>query len=337
MHFFVGATEDMDSSPQTLIGLGANLGPYTPSGLQRKNHLNVVTKIFIVLVSLLAVLLVPLIAVNATSATALRMRIIDMEVAVSTAEANVQAQALARQNSETALNLRNSELQRDIAQLEAQRTGDLRSIAQLEGQLAGKEDRLTSLAASYEVFAQTDRSKADLTSALVGELRDIRVRALASERQANQLDQTLSEIKNQLDVADAARRKLQEEVVRLTDQKAQALGTVSRNEANVGDLPEARAGATGTSARVPADRNLSATVIAVRRSSDGSLAEINAGSRDGVGDGWVMAITDGSRFVGNLRIIETDVNRATGVIELEDKQARGEVKPGMSAIARKGE
>ena len=50
-----------------------------------------------------------------------------------------------------------------------------------------------------------------------------------------------------------------------------------------------------------------------------------------------MAITDGSRFVGNLRIIETDVNRATGVIELEDKQARGEVKPGMSAIARKGE
>ena len=83
MHYSVGATEDMDSSPQTLIGLGANLGPYTPSGLQRKNHLNVVTKIFIVLVSLLAVLLVPLIAVNATSATALRMRIIDMEVAVT--------------------------------------------------------------------------------------------------------------------------------------------------------------------------------------------------------------------------------------------------------------
>ena len=41
----------------TLIGLGANLGPYSPSDLQRKNHLNVVTKIFIVLVSLLAVLL----------------------------------------------------------------------------------------------------------------------------------------------------------------------------------------------------------------------------------------------------------------------------------------
>ena len=88
---------------------------------------------------------------------------------------------------------------------------------------------------------------------------------------------------------------------------------------------------------MPADRNLSATVIAVRRSADGTLAEVNAGSRDGIADGWVLSITDGSRFIGNLRIIETDVNRATGVIELEDAQARGEVKPGMSAIARKGE
>ena len=203
----------------TLIGLGANLGPYSPSDLQRKNHLNVVTKIFIVLVSLLAVLLVPLIAVNATSATALRMRILDMEVAVAAAEANVQAQALARQNAETALNLRNRELQQTIIELEQTRTSDQRMVAQLEGQLAGKDELLASLQGSIDVFAQTDRSKADLTSALVGELRDIRVRALASERQANQLDQTLSEIKNQLDVADAARRKLQEEVVRLTEQK----------------------------------------------------------------------------------------------------------------------
>ncbi len=299
--------------------------------------MNVVTKIFIVLVALLAVLLVPLVAVNATNATTLRKRILTMQSEVTAAEASMTAQAVARQNAEGVLMMRNRELQQQIMEIEQGRTSDQRMMAQMEGQLAGRNEVLASLQASIDVFAQTDRSKADLTSALVGELRDIRVRALASERQANQLDQTLSEIKNQLDVADAARRKLQEEVVRLTDQKDQALGTVSRYVAYVGDLPEARAGATGTSARVPADRNLSATVIAVRRSSDGSLAEINAGSRDGVGDGWVMAITDGSRFVGNLRIIETDVNRATGVIELEDKQARGEVKPGMSAIARKGE
>ena len=30
------------------------------------------------------------------------------------------------------------------------------------------------------------------------------------------------------------------------------------------------------------------------------LAEINAGSRDGLQEGWVMTIADGSRFIGNL-------------------------------------
>lgn len=299
--------------------------------------MNVVTKIFIVLVSLLAVLLVPLVAVNATNATALQGRILDLEAKNREVSSDRDAQVLSRQNAEAGWNLRNRELQQQIAELEQSRIGDQRAMAQMESNLAGRNDLLASLQASLDVLAQTDRAKAQLTDALVSELREVRVRALAAERQTIQLDEALSEVQNQLDVADAARRKLQEELVRLSEEKDQALGTVAKYVAYVGELPEARAGATGSGARVPADRDLSATIIAVRRSSDGTLAEINAGSRDGVKDGWVLAITDGSRFVGNLRIIETDVNRATGVIELEDRAARGEVKPGMRAIARKGE
>ncbi|MFM8784940.1 MAG: hypothetical protein ACKOFI_07280, partial [Phycisphaerales bacterium] len=77
--------------------------------------------------------------------------------------------------------------------------------------------------------------------------------------------------------------------------------------------------------------------IDVKREPDAILAEINAGSRDGVKEGWVMTIADGSNFVGNLRIVQVDVNRAVGVVELEDVDARGEVKSGHRAIARKGE
>lgn len=299
--------------------------------------MNVVTKIFIVLVSLLAVLMVPLVAVNATSATALKSRNLALKAEVMEAMADREAQILSRQNAEASWALTNRELQQQIAELQQARANDQRAMAQLESNIADRKGHLASLQASLEVFAQTDRAKAQLTDALVGELRDVRTRALAAERQTIQLDEALSEVQNQLDVADAARRKLQEEVVRLSEEKDQALGTVAKYVAYVGDLPEARAGATGGSARVPADRDLSATVINVRRNSDGTLAEINAGSRDGVKDGWVLAITDGSRFIGNLRIIETDVNRATGVVELEDRATRGEVKSGMRAIARKGE
>jgi cell shape-determining protein MreC len=89
--------------------------------------------------------------------------------------------------------------------------------------------------------------------------------------------------------------------------------------------------------RVVATKNLAATIINVHRSGNVPLAEINAGSRDGVKTGWVMTIGEGSAFIGNLRITEVDLNRSVGVIELEDANARGEVKAGQRAIARSGE
>jgi hypothetical protein len=277
------------------------------------------------------------VAVNATGATTLKQRNVDIQSELNDQKALYEAELVTRQNGEAAHSQRARELQQQVAESQQARTADQRMVAQLESGIAGKDELLASLQASLDVFAQTDRAKAKLTDALVGELSDVRVRAMAAERQSIELDEALSEVQNQLEVADAARRKLQEEVVRLTDDKDQALGTVAKYVAFVGDLPEARAGATSGGSRVPADRDLSSTVINVRRSADGTLAEINAGSRDGVKDGWVLTITDGSQFIGNLRIIETDVNRATGVVELEDAAARGAVKQGMRAIARKGD
>ena len=53
--------------------------------------MNVVTKIFIVLVSLLAVLMVPLVAVNATGATALKERNVEMKAKLSEQKASYDA------------------------------------------------------------------------------------------------------------------------------------------------------------------------------------------------------------------------------------------------------
>jgi TolA-binding protein len=298
---------------------------------------NVVTKIFIVLVSLLAVLLVPLVAVNASNGAALKKRIIDLKGQVTEASAMTDAESASRQRAEAELQqqIRDLEVHRD--QVQQSNTTLQGTIANRERELNGYDSRMASFEASLKVLTETDRSKAQLAEALVGELREVRDRAISSERRIVDLQEYLGDVENQLEVADAARRQLQEQVVRLSEDKDHAVGTIAKYVAFVGELPEARAGATSGGARVPADRDLSATVIAVRRSADGTLAEINAGTRDGVTDGWVLAITDGSRFVGNLRIIETDINRATGVIELEDVAARGEVKPGMRAIARKGD
>ena len=55
----------------------------------------------------------------------------------------------------------------------------------------------------------------------------------------------------------------------------------------------------------------------MRRNADQVLAEIDAGSRDGVKVGWNMTIGSGGQFVASLRIIEVDINRATGIVTLE--------------------
>ena len=155
------------------------------------------------------------------------------------------------------------------------------------------------------------------------------------ESAVQSLEEELGIIKSQLEVAEAARRALQEEVQQLNDERDQAVDKIARYVAYIGELPSARAGAAAGT--LPADRNLSATVISVRRSEGSTLAEINAGSRDGVQEGWVLTVADGSKFIGNLRIIEVDVNRSTGVIELEDANNRGSVRSGQRAIARKGQ
>jgi hypothetical protein len=187
------------------------------------------------------------------------------------------------------------------------------------------------------VIAQTDKAKGELNNALVAELSELRTKSLDAETRLKELEIAFDKSKSDLDVADAARRALQEEVKRLSDEKDRAVATIAEYVASVGEITKARAGAVGDVQRVAATRNLSATIINVRRGETAPLAEINAGSREGVKAGWVLTIGDGATFIGNLRITEVDVNRAVGVIELEDPATRGEVKVGQRAIARAGE
>jgi len=83
------------------------------------------------------------------------------------------------------------------------------------------------------------------------------------------------------------------------------------------------------------DRTLVATVLAVSRNENEVLAEINVGSRDGVKEGWIMAVGDGSSFFGRLQVAEVDINRSIGRISLESAE-RGLVVAGSKAYATKG-
>jgi hypothetical protein len=296
------------------------------------------TKIFIVLVALLAVAIVPLVAVNAANEGTFKRRWLDEQAKSAAATTELAAARANHQATEAALSKTISELQAEIARLTKEGDSRAAQLRKVEGELAAARALQATINSNLEIMAQTGKASTALNESLVRELRDLRAKVVESEKQVVELDEAVATLTSQLEVADAARRSLQEELIRISEEKAVAVASIAKYVAYFGELPAASAGATTIldGGRIPADRDLSATVVGVQRSGDSTLAEINAGSRDGVREGWVLMIGDSGRFVANLRIIEVDVNRATGVVELENRSG-GSVAIGQRAVARRGE
>ncbi len=284
--------------------------------------MHVLTKIFVVLVSLLAVFLVPLVVVYAYNEDSYRAMYQEAQAQVSVARDATQAATARHGAAELRLQGEIEDLRRANAELERHRTNALVEIRQLESRLVSAESMRAETQAELAKLASGVQTSSALATNLVEELQNARRDALVAERKRVELDEALRDVSSQLEVAVAARRALQEELQRMNEQQAATMARMSEYVARFGELDEAPVAAS-----VVADRNLTTNVVGVRRSADQVLAEIGAGSRDGVQVGWTMTIGRGSEFLGNLRIISVDVNRATGVVTHEH-EARGRVDIG---------
>ena len=284
--------------------------------------MHVLTKIFVVLVSLLAVFLVPLVVVYAYNENSYKSLYQEAEARAQIAEDTAAAATARHGATELRLNAEIEELRRANDKLTGDRNEALVEIRQLESRLVSAEGMNAERQAELAKLASGVQTSAALTTNLVQELQNARRDALVAERQRVELDEALRDVTSQLEVADAARRALQEELQRVNEAQAQTMARVSEYVARFGELGEAP-----VSASIIADRSVTTNIIGVRRNADQVLAEIGAGSRDGIKVGWTMTVGRGSEFLGNLRIISVDVNRATGVITHEH-EARGRVDIG---------
>ncbi|MCH7849143.1 MAG: hypothetical protein IIB53_12355 [Planctomycetes bacterium] len=290
--------------------------------------MHVLTKIFIVLVSMLAVLLVPLVVVYAHNEDSYKSRYEQERAAASTANMLLQQAQTASSSAQARSELELQELSLGKSQLTRDLQDANAKLRQLEAALASSEKLQANIDAKLAVLATSAMAGQELTESLVNELRTLRQDAMQDAKRVVQLDEALRDVSAQLQVAVAARRAVQEELQQLREELAQAVNTARIFEEKYGRLEGGPL--------PPPVRNLDATVVNVRRGADQTLAEINAGSRDGVEEGWIMMVARGGNFLANLRIIAVDINRSTGVIELEDTDSRGEVQPGDRVLARSG-
>jgi vacuolar-type H+-ATPase subunit I/STV1 len=288
---------------------------------------------FVVLVSLLAIFMVPLVVVSTMNQEHWRQDALDMQTQVSAAQSQHrtgQQTFLAREAQLNEQLAKYSQMQQaQVAELEACRI----ARDEAETRLITAESRIVSLDGVQRTLSQGVKTAEELNRKLVTDLETLRERALTAERRRVELDERLAELDSQLQVAEAVQRALREENTQYKrDQRSleAAIGEYTARYGSIaGDVLAADEG-------IAPDRNIEATVLDVARSSERTLVEIDAGSRDGVQDGWVMTVGNGGTFIGRLRIIQVDLNRATGVLTLENG-SRGLAKSGHRAYALAGQ
>lgn len=310
--------------------------------------MHIITKIFVVLVSLLAVAIVPLAVVQSQNQAVLKQQVQDRDASLSGVRRELDAERALRSKTE-------NELQMQVRDLDGEKSRLVADVAQRDARVKGLEAEIAQMRIAQAtvqqqvaVLAETDRTKTELTKALNDELEKLRGRLTDAEKIRIDLEQRVTKADADLEVAQSAVRDLKEQMAALEELKATADQRVSQYEGRYGRLVDASgAGAPGspasagvlpgsTAAATFVDKDLVARVINVRRSPEAVYAEIDAGSRDGVREGWVMTISDGDRFIGRLRISTVDPNRAVGTVELEEPSERGPVKAGQRVVARKG-
>jgi chromosome segregation ATPase len=293
---------------------------------------HILTKIFVVLVSLLAVFMVPLVVVSTMNQEHWRRDALDMQTQV----AAMRGQQRAEQQSYVAreaqmkeqLDAYSQKQQAMIAELESCRA----SRNESEARLVTAESRIASQDGVQRTLAQGVKTAEELNRKLVADLETLRSTALAAERRRVELAERVAELDSELQVAEAVQRALREENARFKRDQRAMEATISEYAARYGAV---EGDVLAADEGIAPDRNLEATVLDVARSPERTLVEIDAGSRDGVQTGWEMTVGDGGTFIGRLRIIQVDLNRATGILTLENA-TRGLAKSGQRAYALAG-
>ncbi|NBP51425.1 MAG: hypothetical protein EBU70_09670, partial [Actinobacteria bacterium] len=276
--------------------------------------MHLLTKILVVVVSLLVAALVPLAATSATNQSVFKKEARDAQQALKASQAQNDVQRDAYSASSAAQSNRITELEARLQAKVREHEETVRARAAIELEIAALKDKVDDGDRRNALMAANDSLQTKLIEAMQQEIVATRTQYLAAEKARVELDDQLARMQGELDSEVAAKRQLQEQLQKASEDRERAMAEVQRFAAVQGSTAP-RAGATGDAGLpIVADRSLSATVIDVKREPDATLAEINAGSRDGVREGWVMTIADGSNFMGNLRIVHVDVNRAVGVV-----------------------
>jgi hypothetical protein len=292
---------------------------------------HILTKIFIVLVALLAVAMVPLIATytaNENSYKAMYHASNDQKLLAIT-RATEAEQAIVSQQLK--LQQEVDSRQSTIGTLRSNQASTRATIEKLNSQLRELQVQLDQSNANLQALSSASQVNSELKERFVDENYALREKLIKGNRQVMEMEDQLEQAQYEADEAERAKRKATEERLLMENQLDKLLAKYDAYVAKFGELEAVAVVDSG----IAPDKTLSSTVLTVSRSDDDTLVEINSGSRDGVQKGWIMTVGNDGTFLGRLQIQQVDINRSIGRVTLEDPE-RGLVVAGSMAYSVKG-
>jgi cell shape-determining protein MreC len=292
---------------------------------------HILTKIFIVLVTLLAVAMVPLVATYTTNENSYRekFRAANDQRRLATIRAEEAGLALSAQRGLLQQQIDSREA--TINSLRGTQANARATTEALQVQIGRLESQLAQSNANLQALSSASEVNSELKKRFVNENYDLRKEILDAERMVMEMEDQLEQSQYKSDEAERAKRKAKEERYNMEIQLDRLQATLDSYVTKFGELETAVAVGRG----IAPDRTMSSSILTVSRSDDDVLVEINAGSRDGVQKGWIMTVGDKGTFLGRLQVEQVDINRSIGRITLEDPK-RGLVVPGSTVYATKG-
>ncbi|MCC7192453.1 MAG: hypothetical protein IT444_06675 [Phycisphaeraceae bacterium] len=288
--------------------------------------MSVLTKVFVVLVTVLSILLValfvPFVAKTENYKEQVRLAKTEAEGARQTA-AQRQTEINTMQNKQTEAYV---QLQSAKALVDQQVLALNDRLAQSEKEgleakadLVKREADLTQLSAAAKLSTQ-------LQEAMEAELRDRRTAMVSQQTRMIELQDRIEEITSQLQAAERQRKRDAERLVDLETQLAET----TKRLAQGGSAVAANTAGPTAPATFESSVTINGSVTKVDKVEGDSFAQINVGSAGGVEENMRFLVHRGDVYLGTLVITAVDTNAASGRMTLStgDIQAGDKVLSG---------
>jgi predicted RNase H-like nuclease (RuvC/YqgF family) len=279
---------------------------------------SIVTKIFVVLTTILALVIVPLMIAYVHNTAGIKGELEDVEQrrAVAVKEAQIINAQMAQTQNQVA---------RAVEEADQARQRRLNEIDDLMTQITSKQQQITDLQNSLDqrnaqinTLVAGNEQSGKIIQMLEEELGEKRDRLVKADRQNIELTDKNQELRVKVDTMNEQVRLLQE---KLAGTREQLVEIEQQRRHGVSGDDETRP--------VPAVRPIRGMITNVREVDGETFVAVNVGSNDQVAEGMLFIIHKADQYVGSLKITNVDLNSSAGRVTL----TRGSVRPDLEVMA----